>query len=185
MKVGDEMRIFIGIPLPKDFVTYVNKKQEDLKPFISKGKLTHQDNLHLTLLFIGEMDQSHIEHLNRHLTHDLTREKSFSISTSSLGSFNKKSEHILWIGIEEGIDELTMLAKKVKQSTSRADIAFKSSDFTPHITIARNVIFNTDFSISRQNYTSYTLLVDTIHLYLSHQVEGRLTYTKLYTYRLQ
>lgn len=184
MKLGDIMRIFIGIPLSESFSNDVRKKQMEIKPFVQKGKFTDPDNLHLTLLFIGEMDLNHIEHLNKHLCHDLAKEQKFSLTTSFLDSFKKNDEHILWIGIDEGQKEIEHLAKKINESTKRADISFRPSPFIPHITIARQVLFDPNFKFNDQDFQSHTILIDRIHLYQSHQVDGKLTYTPIYTYRL-
>lgn len=179
------MRIFIGIPLPESLFNFVKEKQNDFRPLTHKGNWTDPNNLHLTLLFIGEMDHDHIEHLNRHLFHDLSKEKAFLITTSELGTFKKRDESILWIGIKDGLKELNELAQKVIKSTKRADIMFKPSPFKPHITIARQIIWNQVIELNEQEIPSFTIPVDQVHLYLSHQINGKLTYTPLYTYCLQ
>ena len=178
------MRIFIGIPFPDSFKSYINEKQNEFKSYTQKGKWTNSNNLHLTLLFIGEMDKDHVEHLNKHLSHDLSKEKSFSIVTSSLSSFIKKEGKVLWVGVNEGNEALESLAKKVIKSVRRADIDFKSSPFTPHITIARNVMTDHLDRLMLHEFNPHKILVDHVNLYLSHQIEGSLTYTPLYTYRL-
>lgn len=178
------MRIFIGIPFPDSFKSYINEKQNELKSYTQKGRWTNSNNLHLTLLFIGEMDNDHVEHLNKHLTHDLSKEKSFSIVTSNLGSFRKKDGDILWIGVNEGIVSLESIANSVFNSVKRADIDFKSSTFTPHITIARNVTTDHLDLILKHEFIEHEIPVEQVNLYLSHQIDGTLTYTPLYTYRL-
>ena len=49
------MRCFISIDIPKEIRDKIKKIQEQLPEFV--GKKTEQENLHLTLKFLGEVDE--------------------------------------------------------------------------------------------------------------------------------
>ena len=58
-------RCFISIDLPEIIRREIQKIQEQLPDF--KGKLTEQENLHLTLKFLGEISDDEIEEIRKKL----------------------------------------------------------------------------------------------------------------------
>ena len=62
------MRAFIALELPKEILEEINRIQGLLKKNnLFAGKFTELENLHLTLKFLGEIDDKHIEDIKRRL----------------------------------------------------------------------------------------------------------------------
>ena len=97
------MRIFIGIPVSEQMKKNLSIKQNELKLKMIKGHLTDLDNLHLTLLFIGEMSTDDIEKLNMILIKALKHEKSFEIGLKEMGYFSKKTIILLGQELTKGL----------------------------------------------------------------------------------
>ncbi len=167
------MRAFIGISFTKEVIDYLEKVKSDLLKYTIKANPTRKENFHLTLLFIGDIDLNKQKKIEVALNKVSSISK-FNIKLDELGTFNKGKNSIAWIGIKEGLSSLNSLHKSIIESFN--DFGFNSS-YQPHITIARNVIFNDE--LNKINIDKYPNLItiDKIHLYESHQVNGVLTYT--------
>ncbi len=102
---------------------------------ISGARWQRDDQLHLTLRFIGEVD--------RHAAHDIAaalgqvRAASFELSLGSFGVFDRRGvPDALWCGVTPQ-DALHGLYSKIAQALVRVGIAPETRAFHPHITLAR------------------------------------------------
>jgi 2'-5' RNA ligase len=93
------------------------------------------DQLHLTLRFIGEVD--------RHLAADIAAAiagihfPAFDLAVSGVGIFDRKGRvDSLWAGVSPH-DRVSALHRKVDQALIRVGCAPDPRAFTPHITLAR------------------------------------------------
>jgi 2'-5' RNA ligase len=94
-----------------------------------------EDQLHLTLRFIGEVD--------RHLARDVDAALSgihhprFSIALNGLGGFERRGEPVtLWAGVAPH-EPLHALHKKIDQALVRVGVEPDRRAYMPHITVAR------------------------------------------------
>ena len=121
------MRCFIGIDLPIVAVKEIQKIQKKLKPnFI--GRLTASVNLHLTLKFLGEIEDSVINDVKKKLT-SITH-PSFELTLMDIGVFSQKFIKIIWVKVSD-----VPLQPLVDNCLS--DIFEPENRFMGHITIAR------------------------------------------------
>src|SRR4051812_20632481 len=93
------------------------------------------DQLHLTLRFIGEVDGAQAEDIAAALTAvDHPRPE---IALSGAGSFDRKGRvHSLWAGIAAD-ERLAALHKRVDRVLVQCGLVPEGRAFTPHITVAR------------------------------------------------
>jgi len=119
------MRCFISIELPPDIIKNIVEVQKKLK-FLFTGKFTEQENIHLTLKFLGEIDEPTLEEVKKKLSS--IPFKPFQVKLGRLGMFN---DRILWIEIL-GSEELQKQIDAVLVPQFPKEVGF-----TGHITIAR------------------------------------------------
>ena len=124
-------RLFVAIRPPEA----VRERLLDLMGGVSGARWVGEDQIHLTVRFIGEVD--------RHLANDVhaalagIRHPPFDIALSGLGAFERRGEtKVLWAGVTPH-DPLKALHKKVDQALARAGIEPERRAFHPHITLAR------------------------------------------------
>ena len=92
------------------------------------------DQLHLTLRFIGEVD--------RHRATDVAaalggiHHPAFAIALNGIGQFERRGKGTLWAGVTPH-DALRRLHKKIDQACLRVGIAADTRAYHPHITLAR------------------------------------------------
>ncbi|HBS93497.1 MAG TPA: RNA 2',3'-cyclic phosphodiesterase, partial [Firmicutes bacterium] len=91
------MRLFIAINFDEKTKAGIGKAIEGLKPYASKGRFTHMDNLHLTLVFIGEtVKLSQVKEAM-----DELRAPSFTLVIQGFGRFCRPGGDICWLGVAE------------------------------------------------------------------------------------
>ncbi|HEX9965334.1 MAG TPA: RNA 2',3'-cyclic phosphodiesterase [Allosphingosinicella sp.] len=124
-------RLFVAIPLPRA----VRALLLELMGGVAGARWLADEQLHLTLRFIGEVD--------RHLARDVDAALSsvhhprFPIALNGLGAFERRGEPaILWAGVTPH-EPLRALHKKVDQALARVGVERDRRAYMPHITIAR------------------------------------------------
>ncbi|HET7708410.1 MAG TPA: RNA 2',3'-cyclic phosphodiesterase [Sphingomicrobium sp.] len=92
------------------------------------------DNLHLTLRFIGEVERPKAEDLARAL--GLIRSDRFALRLAGAGRFDQRGGGALWAGVEPKAP-VAALAMKADRACQAAGLEPERRAFHPHITIAR------------------------------------------------
>jgi 2'-5' RNA ligase len=124
-------RLFVAIRPPPP----VRMQLLDLMGGVAGARWLSEDQLHLTVRFIGEVD--------RHLARDVDAALSgvhhprFSIALNGLGAFDRRGEPVtLWAGVAPH-EPLRALHKKLDQALVRVGVEAERRAYMPHVTIAR------------------------------------------------
>ena len=124
-------RLFVAIRPPEA----VRSQLLDLMEGVKGARWQDEDQLHLTLRFIGEVD--------RHVAADIAaslgaiHHARFEISLSGLGTFDRRGQPLtLWAGVTPP-EPLKALHKKVDQAVLRAGAEPDRRAYMPHVTLAR------------------------------------------------
>jgi len=123
-----EMRVFIALNFNelKDYFSELQKQipKEDTK-------LTLPNDFHLTLKFLGEVEDSKVDVLKKALSE--IKLKPFEVKVTHVGVFTEQFVRVIWVKAEA--DEIINLQKQVDEKL----IGFRKDefDFQPHITLAR------------------------------------------------
>jgi RNA 2',3'-cyclic 3'-phosphodiesterase len=124
-------RLFVAIDLPEEVKTQLSGFSREL----TGCKWVGMDELHLTLRFIGEVDDGTFALIGRALT--AVRFESFPLTLCGVGHFPPhKHPRVLWVGIQGG-EELGRLQQNVELALIEAGISPDDRPFSPHITLAR------------------------------------------------
>ena len=124
-------RLFVAIQPPPD----VRDRLLAAMGGIAGARWQRDDQLHLTLRFIGEVD--------RHQGQDIAaalagvRHAPFELALAQPGIFDRRGRiDSLWIGVTPH-DQVRELHVRVDQALRRVGVAPDGRSFLPHITIAR------------------------------------------------
>lgn len=160
------MRVFVAIQISDEMRKALITAMHELKKAGLKGSYTPAQNLHMTLCFIGEVDN--VQPICRAL--EQIRFSPFRLTLSDLGNF----KNLLWIGAKGG-QKLAALVKELRKTLIDAGISFDDKDFVPHITLIRKMIGNPPaFSVQKAD-----MMVSKISLMRSEQKEGKAVYTEI------
>ena len=121
------MRVFIAIDIPQEKRKEIIKIQATLPEF--KGKKTEQENQHLTLKFLGEINEKELEIIKHTLS--LIKVKQFETEIDVIGVFDPNLIRIIWLHMSN-CDELQ---KEVDKKL--ASMFMPENRFMSHLTIAR------------------------------------------------
>ena len=126
------MRCFIALDFTRDFRDEIERVQKELeKKKVWGGKITERENLHLTLKFLGEIEESKAGEVRKKLRE--VKMKDFSCYLGNLGVFTPSQIKIVWAHIIG--KEILELQKKIDDSLK--DLFAPEKRFMSHLTIAR------------------------------------------------
>ena len=161
------MRIFIAIRFTEAFKASILDAQEGLKEQGIRGNFPRPENLHLTLVFIGETDR--IDDIKTAVAS--VRFDPFVITTGQLGCFNGRSR-VLWMGIQ-GKEKMKTLALRLRKALDERGINYSHGPFQPHITLVRQPT-ETPLDIEVEDAC---MTIRDIVIMKSERINGRLVYT--------
>jgi 2'-5' RNA ligase len=125
------MRLFIAFEIPEDISNSLSALQERIK---LDGKATKPKSFHLTLKFLGEVDEEKLSILIEELSK--VQFNSFETSLSDIGAFpDMNRPRVVWVGLEPQ-NTINELQKQIDSATQK--LGFDPDNrFHPHLTLAR------------------------------------------------
>ncbi len=133
------LRVFIAIPLPAALRNRLIAETEALRAEIAPKSMrwVPAQNIHITLNFLGDVEENRLETLERHLAAEMENFSPFSLSLGGLGVFpHKNRPKVIWLGVEKN-KNLLLLHRRVQAAASKIESVPKKSPFSAHITLGR------------------------------------------------
>lgn len=140
METKNKFRLFWGIEIPDKLKELIFKRELEK---INNIKFVSKENIHLTILFLGEISENIFQNYTINLCLlDNIINNPFTISLKSFGVFpDIKFPRVFWVGIEDKKSNLNYIFQKIfnysKQFLNNEFDSSKNQKFFPHITIAR------------------------------------------------
>ena len=160
------MRLFIAINLSDELKKALLDTQRAMQARGVRGNYSPEENLHLTLAFIGEYPEAEP-------VLDALRGLSFApfaLTLDGIGCFGD----LWWAGIRESAP-LAAVARRVRRALAEHDIPFDRKRFSPHITLVRKASRDAaDVPVAPESVT-----VNNISLMRSDQGRNGMIYTEL------
>lgn len=131
-------RTFVAVDLGKGVRDRAVALQQRLARTGVEVKWVEPANLHVTLVFLGEVDDREIPTVCGLITTALDASAAFTIQVERLGCFpNERRPRIVWIGVGSGAAELVALHDRIEQAV--VDLGFRREErkYTPHVTLGR------------------------------------------------
>lgn len=125
------IRLFVGVELPAE----VRQRLAALGGGIPNARWVPEENLHLTLRFIGNVDEGVADEIAEALGQ--IGAPPFAITLAGFDTFKSgRHPHALWVGVERQ-PALSHLRDKVESVAVRCGLEPERRKFTPHVTVAR------------------------------------------------
>lgn len=143
------------------------------------GNTTKKENLHLTLVFIGEVPNS--VYKKTCAVMDVMRSDAFELTFDRFGRFSQQDGALYWLGAQKS-PELMSLQSELVQALKKNQIPVDEKPFKPHITLGRRMVMEEEFSETafEQEIVPVKQYVNSISLMKSERVNGKLVYTEVY-----
>jgi RNA 2',3'-cyclic 3'-phosphodiesterase len=124
-------RLFVAIELPE----WVKAELAGLSFGLPGAHWVPDDQLHLTLRFIGEVDRVQFEEIGQALTE--VQIDPFDLALEGVGTFPPRGKPtVLWVGLEKS-EPLLQLRRRVESALVQVGLPPEGRKFSPHITLAR------------------------------------------------
>jgi RNA 2',3'-cyclic 3'-phosphodiesterase len=123
-------RLFVAIRPPEPIRDLLIDAMDDSPDF----RWQDEEQLHLTLRFIGEVDRPVADDIADALTR--IRGEQFQLRIAGVGQFEQRNSGALWAGVEPR-EPVAALATKVERVCQLAGLEPERRAFHPHITLAR------------------------------------------------
>lgn len=133
-------RTFIAIELPRDLRARIAEHVERLREELPdvRASWVREENLHLTLKFLGDMPVADIPKLSLAVEAAVHAISPFEFVVGGCGAFPPHGQpKVLWIGINDASGGLGKLHKALERECERLGFAREARPFSPHLTIAR------------------------------------------------
>jgi len=130
----------VAIALPPEAASELDEVVAPLRPSWPELRWTGVDAWHLTLAFLGEVDEVVTSRLAQRMHNAARRHAPLSLSLAGAGAFpGPKRARVLWTGIQGDVGGLGRLADSVAAGARRAGAppADGGRGYQPHLTLAR------------------------------------------------
>lgn len=131
------MRCFIVITLDERVKSQLDIIQQKLRSYGIYGNYTRYGNLHLTVKFLGEVNNQGIHRVSAIFKKLAAETEPFDIQLDKLGAFHKGNRSILWFGLmpSSRLGSLkNLLENEIKGQLPGVDSEW---NYHPHITLVR------------------------------------------------
>ena len=134
------MRTFIAVELPADVRVALRGVIDRMAPrWPERGvRWVKQDNMHLTLRFLGDTDAALVPDLGAGLDEIASVSAPFELRLGNTGCFPKpRRPRVIWVGLEDPADRLLPLQRQVEELARTCGWEKEKQVFRPHLTLGR------------------------------------------------
>jgi 2'-5' RNA ligase len=133
------VRLFVAIDVPDGIRDAIESEIVDqLRDRVQGARWTRPEGRHLTLKFLGNVDDERVGPIGEVLRETASRHASFEAVFAELGGFpNLRRPRVLWIGIGEGAEPMSALARNVESDLEPLGFEPEGRPFQGHLTLAR------------------------------------------------
>ncbi len=133
-----KIRAFFALNMSERAQGEIFKIQKELSEIKSDIKWEPKEKFHITLKFLGDVDEQILKNLTDELKYELKDFGKFDLLYKGLGCFpNMRLPRVIWIGAEDNEKKLFALNKSIEEKAKSYNFERESNKFHPHITLGR------------------------------------------------
>lgn len=133
-----KIRLFIALPLPEQLKAKMETELEQLRKELSFQKWVHPQDLHLTLVFLGDTAPEAVEGILARLREAVGKHRPFPLGLKEAGVFGQPhSPRVLWAGVIGALEALKSLQADVSSKLQTVGYVPEERPYSPHLTLAR------------------------------------------------
>ena len=173
------MRLFIAINFDQETKDKLLQVQSRLKK-LGRGNFSREENLHLTLAFLGEVPEDKLEDVKAAM--DQVKFPQLELTFHDVGYFvsGREKPSQLWKISLKYSRKLEKVHDELISSLRKAGFSPDAKSFKPHVTLARELHVK-EWDKTELLPEPFETAADHMSLMLSERVDGKLTYTELYS----
>jgi len=133
-----KIRAFIACDIPEGLLKKTSDIQDKLKKLDAEVSWTRIDGIHITLKFLGDIEQEIIERVADVIEEATTGQPPFEICIKGSGAFpNLKKPRVVWIGVEDLNKGLMHIQQALDGRLKALGFEPEEREFRPHLTLGR------------------------------------------------
>ena len=167
------MRLFIAINFNDNTRAQLLSMRDELRSRSKRGNFTVAENLHLTLVFLGDCGMEQTSVVKSVM--DKINFEPFPLNIERIGRVKRDGGDIWWVGVQAS-KPLIDLQSELTHKLIKTEFMLEKRKYSPHITIGRQVVTNT----APWRIEPFGETVTSIELMKSERINGKLTYTAIY-----
>lgn len=183
------MRSFIGINFSREVKEDISGIQSQIRSNALKGRFKHVDNFHITLKFLGEIDQKQADEIARQMQGIAPKHRSFELKLQGIGRFKgREGIRTLYLGLGGNIEALQQLNQDVENAMESIGFKKEGRPYTPHITISQDLMLKLPYEELIQQIdmsSTHRIQVHKIELIKSEQIQNKRIYTPICSCELE
>ncbi len=179
------IRSFIAIMIPEKIREEIGEILKEYQEKRYPCRWVAPENLHITLVFLGEVSEKFLAEVKRELAKTTQQTKEFLIKLGGFGAFpSTKNPRVFWIGVPLGTKEIEELQRVIVESLAKIGFKPEERRFHPHLTLGRTKDFIKDIDLFERKYESEVIKVNSITLFKSTLTPEGPIYEKIEEYPL-
>lgn len=184
------IRTFISIPTPENVRQALTAIQSELKSADADVKWESPEKLHITLRFLGDVEENRLPQLIADCSKAICNLNSFSLVYEGFGCFpDARNPRIIWAGSHNDDGTLITIKKEIDAAVARYGFEGENRMFHPHITLSRvkgrRNIPNLIKMLQSVTFEPHPVRIDEVHFMKSVLRPTGSIYTILQTIALQ
>ncbi|MEE8586652.1 MAG: RNA 2',3'-cyclic phosphodiesterase [Acidobacteriota bacterium] len=165
------IRCFIAVQLPPAVIQYLKLISTQLRGLDLQGRFVPPESVHLTLKFLGNIEESRVDRLGERIEQCCQQSQAFELEAGSLGVFpHSKRPRVAWVGLGAS-RELSELHRCTEGSLAQEGFEPDKRPFHPHLTLLRlksqRNVARLASLINRTERQSLKFRVEEVHLFQS------------------
>lgn len=132
------IRAFIAIEIPDEVRVALDHVLSRLRRTGAHVSWVRPENIHLTLVFLGDVPSDRIPDIQYELDRVATSASAFEMMVEGVGSFGSpKAPRVIWAGVTESSGSLIALQRDLAAALRALGIPVESRPFHAHLTLGR------------------------------------------------
>jgi 2'-5' RNA ligase len=132
------IRTFIALALTGEVRLSVARRMDDLRPRAQGIRWVPPENLHLTLRFLGDVEEGQIPEVHQAVASAAGGGGPFALRPGAFGAFpNVHRPRVLYVSLEGDVERLRGLQRRVEGELVGRGFPKEDRPFSPHLTIGR------------------------------------------------
>jgi RNA 2',3'-cyclic 3'-phosphodiesterase len=135
------MRAFLALDIPAPVIGYLTGVIERLAKRTEGVKWARSEGIHITVKFLGEIEEVLAERMREALSPLATRFEPFTTRLDGLDAFpSRRSARVVVVKLKEGNEQIQTIFSEVEDRLAELDVEREKRGLVPHITLGRRRI---------------------------------------------
>jgi 2'-5' RNA ligase len=132
------LRAFLAVPLPEGLQLQLQQEAARLRPLLPQVRWVRKEAMHLTVLFLGEMEEERIPQLAGLAESTCRQVPVDRLKVNGMGFFPERGPvRVLWVGVTDERGTLSRLHDGLGRCAREIGLVLPDGRFRGHLTLGR------------------------------------------------